>query len=136
MKNKVAIKKLLEMERSISQLEHMNYEAEEGEGAVTVSVKLRYDLLDLVVKDLCGLHMEEHIWSVWYGRILNPERGMDMSTYPTQKEIDSRKSFDWIKTIDDFIKFLEAEMAWEDDNPDFIQTIVTERKENAQFFCK
>ena len=123
MKNKRAIKKLLEMQRSISQLESMNYEAEEGHGDVTVNVSLPYDLLDLVAKDLCGLHMEEHIWSVWCGRILNPERGMDMSTYPTQKEIDSRKSFDWIKTIDDFVKFLGDEMAWEADNPDFIKSV-------------
>ena len=126
MKNKVAIKKLLEMQRSISQLESMNYEAEEGHGDVTVNVSIAYNLLNLVFKDLCGLHMEEHIWSVWCGRILNPEDGMDMSTYPTQKEIDIVKSFDWIKTIDDFIKFLEVEMAWEADNPDFIKSIEEE----------
>lgn len=122
MKNKVAIKKLLEMQRSISQLERMNYEAEEGNGDVTVNVSLPYDLLDLVVQDLCGLHMEEHIWSVWYGRILNPDDGMTMSTYPTQEEIDSVKSYDWIKTIDDFVKFLETQIVWESDNSDFIKS--------------
>jgi len=139
MKNKGAIKKLLEMQRSISQYESEQYDNESsGNGLVTVNVKLPYDLYDLVVDDLCGLHMEEHLWSVWYGRILNPERGMMMSSpeHRTQKEIDIVRSFDWIKTIDDFIKFLEDEMAWEDDNPDFIQTIITERKEEAQFFCK
>tara|TARA_R100000278_G_scaffold102121_1_gene78644 strand:+ start:83 stop:571 length:489 start_codon:yes stop_codon:yes gene_type:complete len=122
MKNKVAIKKLLEMQKSISELESISYQSKDRKGDVSVSVSMPYDLLHLVVQDLCGLYMEEQIWWVWCGRILHPEDGMEMSTYPTQEEIDNVKSYDWIKTIDDFIKFLENQIAWQSDNSDFIES--------------